>query len=133
MTPFKMLLFFFFSVLDKIFWEMLTCLTMTIHFFLFLYIYSDFCFMYLRFFVVRHLIVYGVYLLCELYLLSLKIFMFLFFFIKKNFFNERKIAYYFNLQIVFQSNILTFCFFSFRMSNYITAVAKLLHLKNLYY
>ena len=57
---------------------------LTIHFFLFLYIYSDFCFMYLHFFVVKCLIVYGVYLLCELYLLSLKIFMFLF--LKKNFF-----------------------------------------------
>ena len=70
---------------------MLICLTMTIHFFLFLYIYSDFCFMYLRFFVVRHLIIYGVYLLCELYLLSLKIFMFLFFSLKKNFLTKEKL------------------------------------------
>ena len=55
---------------------MLICLTMIIYIFLFLYIYSDFCFMHLRFFVVRCLMVYGVYLLCELYLLLLKIFIF---------------------------------------------------------
>ena len=48
---------------------MLICLTMII-FFLFL-ISSDFCFMYLCFFVVWCLMVYEVYLLCELYLLSL--------------------------------------------------------------
>ena len=49
---------------------------MIIYFFPFSYISSDFCFMYLCFFVVRGLMVYDVYLLCELYLLSLKIFIF---------------------------------------------------------
>ena len=41
-------------------------------FFLFSCISSNFCFIYLCFFVVRCLMVYDVYLLCELYLLSLK-------------------------------------------------------------
>ena len=47
-----------------------------IYLFLFPYIASDFCFMYLCFSVVRCLMVYDVYLLCELYLLSLRIFIF---------------------------------------------------------
>ena len=54
---------------------MLVCLTM-IMFFLFLYISSDFCFMYLCFFVVRCLMVYNIYIIWELYLLLLKIFIF---------------------------------------------------------
>ena len=45
-------------------------------FFLFSDIASDFCFMYLCFFVVRCLMVYDVYLLCELHLSSLKILIF---------------------------------------------------------
>lgn len=45
-------------------------------FFSFPFISSEFCFMYLYFFVVRYLMVYDVYLLCELYVLSLKIFIF---------------------------------------------------------
>ena len=56
--------------------EMLICLTMIIYFFHFPYISSGFCFMYCHFFIVRCLMVYDVYLLCELYLLSLKIFIF---------------------------------------------------------
>ena len=44
--------------------------------FLFLYVSSDFCFIYLCFSIVRCLMVYNVYLLCELYVLSLKIFTF---------------------------------------------------------
>ena len=52
-------------------------------FFLFPYISSDFCFTYLCFFVLRCLMVYDVYLLCELYPLSLKIFIFVSFKIKK--------------------------------------------------
>ena len=47
-----------------------------IYIFLFPYISSDFCFMYLCFFVVKHLMIYYVYLLCKLYLLSLKMFIF---------------------------------------------------------
>ena len=47
-----------------------------IFFFLFSDIDSDFCFMYLCFFVVRCLMVYDIYLLCELYVLSLKTFIF---------------------------------------------------------
>ena len=43
-----------------------------IYIFLFPYISSDFCFMYLCFFVVRCLMAYDVYLLCELRLSSLK-------------------------------------------------------------
>ena len=39
---------------------------------LFPYVSSDFCFMYLCFFVVRCLMVYDVDILCELYPLSLK-------------------------------------------------------------
>ena len=49
MTSFKMLLFLFFSVPDKIFREMLMCLTLIIYFFLFPYISSDFCCTYLLF------------------------------------------------------------------------------------
>ena len=49
---------------------------MTIYFFLFPYISSDFCFMHLCFFVVRCLMVYDVYLLCEVCLLSSKLFIF---------------------------------------------------------
>ena len=45
-------------------------------FFLLLYISSDFCFTYFCFFVVRCLIVYNIYMLWELYLLLLKIFIF---------------------------------------------------------
>ena len=45
-------------------------------FFLFPYISFDFCFMYLCFFAVRCLTVYNIYLLCQLYLLSLKKFIF---------------------------------------------------------
>ena len=52
-------------------------------FFLLPYISSDFCFTYLCFFVLRCLMVYDVYLLCELYLLSLKIFIFVSFKTKK--------------------------------------------------
>ena len=55
---------------------MLVCLTMIISFFSFPYISSDFCFMLSCFFVVRCLMVFDVYLFCELYLLSLKIFIF---------------------------------------------------------
>lgn len=47
-----------------------------IFFFLFSYIASDFCFMYLCFFVIKCLMVYDIYLLCELYVLSLKTFIF---------------------------------------------------------
>ena len=49
---------------------------MIIYIFLSFYISSDFCFMYLYLFVVRCLMVYHVYLLCEWYLLPLKIFIF---------------------------------------------------------
>ena len=55
--------------------EMLTCLTMIVYFFfslIFLLIFA----LHICFFVVRCLMVYDVYLLCELYLLSLKIFIF---------------------------------------------------------
>ena len=51
-------------------------------FFLFPYISSDFYFMHLCFFVVRYPIVYDIYLLCELYPLSLKIL--IYFIFKKN-------------------------------------------------
>ena len=44
------------------------------------YISSYFGFMYLCFFVVRCIIIYDVYLLCKLYLLLLKIFIFVSFF-----------------------------------------------------
>ena len=47
-------------------------------FFLFPYISFDFCFMYLCFFVVNVSNGYDVYLVCELYLFSLKIFIFCF-------------------------------------------------------
>ena len=57
-------------------------------FFLFPYISFDFCFMYLCFFAVRCLIIYDVYLFCDFYLLSLKIFIFVSF--KKNFKGEKK-------------------------------------------
>ena len=52
---------------------MLICLIMIIYIFIFPCFSSDFCFIYLCFFVVRGLVVYSVYLLCELYFLSLKI------------------------------------------------------------
>ena len=45
-------------------------------FFLFPFTFSDFCFMYLCFFIVRCLMVYDVYFLCDLYLSSLRIFIF---------------------------------------------------------
>ena len=45
---------------------------MIIDLFLFPYISSDFCFMFLCFSVVRCLTVYDVYLLCELYLFIIK-------------------------------------------------------------
>ena len=71
---------------------------MIIYLFLFAYISSDFCFMYLCFSVVRCLMVYDVYLLCELYLLSLKMFIC---FILKNSEREKQIlsinAYVWNL------------------------------------
>ena len=51
--------------------------------FLLPYISSDFCFMCLCFFVAKDLMAYDVYLLCELYLLSLKIFIFISFEIDK--------------------------------------------------
>ena len=58
-------------------------------FFLFPYISSAFCFMYLSF-VVRCLTVYGSYFLCELYLLSLKILIFVSFITNKENKNNAK-------------------------------------------
>ena len=58
---------------------------MSIYFVPFPFISSDFSFMYLCFFAVKCLMVYDVYLLCKLYLLSLKIF--IFFHLKINKFN----------------------------------------------
>ena len=52
-------------------------------FFLFPYISSEICFMCLCFFVAKDLMAYDVCLLCELYLLSLKIFIFISFKIDK--------------------------------------------------
>ena len=76
MTSFKMLLFLFFFHLIKYSQKNVSMSHYDYIFFLFPFISSDFCFMYLCFFVVRYLMVYDVYLLCELYLLSLKIFIF---------------------------------------------------------
>ena len=53
MISFKMLLSLFFSALDKIFSENVNMSHYDYIFFLFLYISSDFCFMYLCFFVVK--------------------------------------------------------------------------------
>ena len=76
MTPFKMLLSIFFLHLIKYSQRNVNMSHYDYIFFLFPSISSDFCFMYLCFFVVRYLMVYDAYLLCELYLLSLKIFIF---------------------------------------------------------
>ena len=81
-ASFKMLLFLFFLHLIKYSQRKLICLTVIIHFFLFPYISSDFCFMHLCFFVVRCLMVYDVYLLCEVCLLPSKLFIFVSFFKK---------------------------------------------------
>ena len=85
MTSFKMLLFLFFLHLIKSSQRNVnTSHYDYIYFFLFTYISSDFLFMYLCFFVVRCLMVY-VYFLHELYLLSLKIFIFISFKISRFF------------------------------------------------
>ena len=71
MISFKSLIF---STLDKMFSEMLICLTMIIDFsfsLIFLLIFALCIFVSLR-----YPMVYDVYLFCELYLLSLKIFIF---------------------------------------------------------
>ena len=68
MTSFKMLLLFFMHLIKYPQRNVNIALTMIIYFFLFPYISSDFCFIYLCFFVVRCLMVYDVYLICELYL-----------------------------------------------------------------
>ena len=72
MTSFKMLLFLFLLHLIKYSQRNVNMFHYDYIFFLFPYISSDFCFKYLCFFVVRCLMVSDVYLLPELYLLSLK-------------------------------------------------------------
>ena len=88
MTSFKMLLFLFFLHLIKYSQRTINMSHYDYIFFLFPNIFSDFCFMYLCFFAVRCLIIYDVYLFCDFYLLSLKIFIFVSF--KKNFKGEKK-------------------------------------------
>ena len=87
MTSLKMPLFLFFPHLIKYSQRTINMSHYDYIFFLFPYIFSDFCFMHLCFFAVRYLIIY-VYLFCEFYLLSLKIFIFVSF--KKNFKGEKK-------------------------------------------
>ena len=71
-----MLLFLFFLHLMKYSQRNVSMSHYEYIFFLFPYISSDFCFMYLCLFIVVCLMIYDVYLLCQLYLLSLKIFLF---------------------------------------------------------
>ena len=75
MASFKILLFLFFMHLIK-FSQRNVNISHYDYIFLFPYISFDFCFMYLYFIIISCLMVYDVYLLCELYLLSLKIFIF---------------------------------------------------------
>ena len=70
MTSFKMLLLFFLHLIKYSQRNVIMSYNDYI-FFVFPYI-SYFCFMYLCFLVVRYLMVYDVYLLCELYLLLIK-------------------------------------------------------------
>ena len=65
MTSFKMLLFLLFLPLIKYSQKNVNMSYYDYIFLLFSYISSDFCFVYLCFFVVRHLMTYDVCLLCE--------------------------------------------------------------------
>ena len=84
MISFKMLLFLFILHLIKYSQRNVNMSHYDYIFFLFPYVSSDFYFMYLCFFVVRYPVVYDIYLLCELYPLSLKILIFIS--LKKNLF-----------------------------------------------